>query len=47
MTTVASPLDDQIPQLLQSLRDSLKGDLHFPGDQTCVDLLKVGFAAGH
>ena len=45
MTTPASPLTNQIPQpLLQALRDSLKGDLHFPGDQTCVAPLELPFA---
>jgi len=42
MTTPASPPDNQIPlPLLEALRDSLKGHLHFPGDQTCVDPLEV------
>jgi len=48
MTTLASPLDNQIPQpLLEALRDSLKGDLHFPGDQRCVEPLQLPFAEDH
>jgi len=48
MATEASPLDNQIPQpLLQALRDSLKGDLHFPGDQTCADPLELVPAEDH
>ena len=33
MTTLTSPLDQRVPQPhLQALRDSLKGEFHFPGD---------------
>lgn len=37
MTTLTPPIDQKALQpQFQALRDSLKGDLHFPGDQTCV-----------
>ena len=44
MTTLTSPLDQRVSQPhLQALRDSLKGHLHFPGDQTCVAFLEMIF----
>ena len=42
MATQTSPPDQRAPQPpLQTLSDSLRGDLHFAGDQTCVDSLEV------
>jgi hypothetical protein len=44
MTTPISPPDQRAPQPpLQTLSDSLRGDLHFPGDQTCADSREVLF----
>ncbi|KAF9649484.1 hypothetical protein BDM02DRAFT_3113707 [Thelephora ganbajun] len=42
MTTLISPLDQRVPlPHFQSLRDSLKGDLHFPGDQAFADQSRI------
>lgn len=44
MTTLTSPLDQRVLQPhFQALGDSLKGELHSLGDQTCV----VSFRQDH
>lgn len=44
MTTLTPPLDRSVPQPhLHTLRDTLKGRLHFPGDQTYVVSFEMPF----